>query len=312
MKQEIKSNIRGMFLARHADKGNGAMSQKHLGISDQGEREVRQYATRLQQMIEQSPQNAVFFLGACSEHQRTDATALAYMDKVSRGYNGREDVVVYVPKAIERWQQEKAQAKLPNMSTSIPYNNKGVSNLTLREIRDTIKETRKVIKDNPDKKVIVCLPLYLKDFSFFRHGWINPQTYDFNDYAKKILEGRVELPEQEQYGHLTRRWLETQGRLDSFKGPNPQDCMGDFEKGVGRYKRFASRFAGGRPTYTGTFNHAWEADAYATKEATEKLTPEAFDEVFGKKALATAEPVTILSNGTTKTVSVRNREWGRK
>lgn len=278
------------FITRH-----GKMTQEDkeeseiLGLAVEGEKQIRGNTQELIEMINRSEKDAVIFFGAASEHIRTDATLLAYGGELQKQYKDNQEIVVYIPEVVKKWQKVKKESG--GMSTALTNQGMGVG--TIKEILDATNEISNTIQENPDKKIVVVFPLYLKDFSFWQRGWINKETFDFVDYVKEIQKEYQGEDEQEKYAHFIKRWFETNGQLGDLRGPNPEECAEAVLRGIRRYEKFASTFTKDRPLIIGMSGHAWELEACIVKLATGELTPAAFDRVMGSKSMDTSEAAQI-------------------
>ena len=299
-----------IFTTRHAEPtSKNREPSEILGLSARGEREARSEAEKeFSELIEKAESNSVIFLGPVSEHIRTAATLLTIADELKEKFKNeeRKDVVVYTPEVMRRWQEIKMKNR--GIST-MQKREEGIEIGTIKEIQDTIHKISEIIETNSDKKVVVALPLYLKEFSFWNHGWINKETFDFIDYAKEILANSEGLTEEEKYALFMKEWLKTKGKRGNLEGPKPEDCVEAIDKGIKRYKNFAEKLSNKRPLVIAMAGHSWELDAFLVYKATGELTPEAFDKVFGDRSLHTGESATITITLEKTTVLIGGHEF---
>ena len=69
---------------------------------------------------------------------------------------------------------------------------KRAKRLNFKKIRKATNKLQKIIEENPNKKIIIGLPLTIKDFSFYNQGWINKKTKNFVEYVLRILSEKEE------------------------------------------------------------------------------------------------------------------------
>ncbi len=303
------NNESKIFATRHAEpSAKDREPSEFMGLSVKGEEEARSEAKKeFSELIEKAESNSVIFLGPASEHIRTAATLLTIANELEEKFKNKdkEDVIVYIPEVMQKWQGMKMENR--GIST-MQKRGSSIELGTVKEMQDIIHKISEIIETNSDKKVVVALPLYLKEFSFWNHGWINKETFDFIDYAKEILINSEGLTEEEKYASFMREWLKTKGKRGKLEGPKPEDCVEAIDKGIKRYKNFAEKFSNSRPLIIAMAGHSWELDAYLVYKSTGELTPEAFNKVFGDRALHTGESATITVTPEKTTVSIRGRE----
>jgi len=275
------------FLTRHSfkPKGEDAESKRYKGISKKGVELARSSAKNILDDIERSPKGAVIFLGGASNEVRTRSTAEVYGDELKRLLAGRKDYIVITRDDLPRGKGYNAIAK----------------------------QVKEVITANPDKKVIVDIPFFLKEFSppkeqEGRAGWFTregkPTAY---------LANLVEKHKGDEY-EMMKDWLTTRGREGELKGPIPEDIAKSYEKGLSRLEKFTKKYVEDRPYVIGIVGHSCNADAYLTYIAGGgKVDLPTFEKISsGKEVIKETEMASIMISPEITTLTYRGKEHKRK
>lgn len=261
--------IERYFLTRHSikPKEDDLESEKYKGISKQGELLARESAMNLFEYFEkETPKDAVIFLGGVSEEVRTKSTAQVYGERLKEVAVDNPNYIVIIEKDIDK--------------------NKGYS-----EIVEQIKQT---IKANPDKKIIIDFPLFLKELSL-RRTW----TPDGKPSPFMLLKGGD--------FEKTKEWI---AMGEKFDGPSPEMVAKKYENALKRLEKFARKYIGDRPLVVGMVGHSVEADAYlAYLAGNGNVDLEILDKISnGEGLIKETELATIEATPDFITISYRGRK----
>lgn len=266
------------FLIRHSikPKGEDVESEKYKGISKKGVELARSSAKNILDDIERSPRGAVIFLGGVSDEVRTRSTAEVYGDELKNLLARREDYIVITREDLPRG----------------------------KSYSDMAKQIKQTIDANPDKKIIVDVPLFLKELSLKKRGWFTKEGKPIPYFAKLL-----ERNKNNEYETM-RDWIATQGKEGELKGPTPEEVAKSYEKGLGRLEKFAKKYFGDRPYVIGLVGHSFELDAYLTYLAGNgKVDLDSFDKIRADGGLIKeTELATIQKTPDLTTISYRGRK----
>lgn len=236
---------------RHSIKPKGEDKESaYKGISEKGEQLSRERAKELLQLVENAPEGAIIFIGGASDQIRTKSTAEVYGEEMKK-------IVAEEEKDIMIFNRE-----------DIADDKNGYSKI--------VGDLAEKINNNPNKKIIVDYPLFLKEFSIGNGKFLNADG-SMNDFTKKILEvGGTEE------GAL-KKWIESEGIIDGIQGPNPEKIAEDQLNGIKRLFEFAKKSIGdNRPIIIGFVGHSWTLDVLAVYLANNgKVNMEGFEKIGG-------------------------------
>lgn len=245
------------MITRHSQKpsedGSDLESPEYPGISESGVELARDKAESIYEYIKNAQEGSVNFMSGTSEIARTRSTMEVYGDSIKEilTENNDENTIVIGESDI----------------AAIAEDNQG-------EIIEPIAET---IKANPDKKFVVCAPIYIKQNRFSR--W-NDESGGFSPFTKEFLSKGSE-------SDGAREWLKSNGKLTLedgtvLEGPNPLEVAKEQLEGMKRLKEFASRYVPDRQVNTISVGHSWTIDALtAYLEGNGQIDDESFDRVGG-------------------------------
>lgn len=270
------------FLTRHSikPKGEDVESEEYKGISKKGVELARNSAKNILDDIERTPKGAVIFLGGASDEIRTRSTAEVYGDELKRLLADKEDYMVITRGDITKGKGYSAMAK----------------------------QVKEMVDANPDKRIIVDIPMFMKEFSLKRKGWLTKEGKPA-PYLTKLIE-RHKGNEYE----AMKDWLTTQGKEGELRGPAPEDIAKSYEKGINRLEKFAKRYIGDRPYVTGLVGHSFEADAYLTYLAGDgKVDLSTFEKVSsGKGMIKETEMASVRVTPEITTITYRGAEHHKR
>ncbi len=188
---------------------------------------------------------------------RTSSTAMIYGDKIKDIITEREldQYLVILPQ---------------NLKEIVGYNNRKEYIL-------------KQIENNANKKIIIVLPLFLKEFSFI--GDFTNENHRFNPYFKELLNIN-----DGDYNKTYRNWLENKGKIGELIGPNPRVIALKQLKALKRLNQFIREYIKDRPLIIGAVGHGWSLDVlrlYLINKGS--ISVKAFDEKLGGELLTETE-----------------------
>lgn len=242
----------GDFFTRHSTRPEkqDLESVEFYGISEKGVELARERASEIFKSLEKSENGTIMFIGATSEIPRAKSTALVYGDEIRNivSEQKRDDILILLPEDFK--------------------NIKGYSN----KLQHIIEQ----INSNPDKKIVVDFPLFLKEFSFV--GDFTTKEGKWAEYTQELLKRNKGDDEM-----ALRDWLSNQGVIGNLKGPNPKEIAEKQLAGLDRLRTFVEKYISDRPLVIGSVGHSWSLDALAVYLANEcEVSAEAFDKIKGK------------------------------
>ena len=243
----------GDFFTRHSmrPKEGDQESPDFEGVSEKGVKMARERAAQdIFEQLNESEKGTVMLLGAASDIDRTKSTALVYGDEIKNiaAEQKEKGIMVLSPADLEKIQG---------------YNNK-------------INYLADQIKNNPDKKIVLDFPLFLRELSF-RDTWADGKG-QWKDYGKKLLRRSGRNDEEG-----LKIWLKDQGKPEGEGSPNPKEVAKGQLAAVNRLREFAKKYIPNRPLIIGSVGHCWNLDALAIYLATKgEVTAEAFEKMKAK------------------------------
>lgn len=266
MKQEKYSDE--FFAARHSikPKGEDVESEQYPGISEKGVELARKKAMEVLKFLDASKEGTVMFIGGASDLIRTKSTAHVFGDeikKIAQEHN-RNDLLVLTEEDIVAGKEEGYSKK--------------------------IKKLINQINNNPDKKVVISFPLFLKEFSLGFDKWMD-KNGKLTPFAEKLLQ-RNNNDDRESF----KDWIQNKGIIDDLRGPNPIEVAQEQLKGIERLKKFISKYLPDRSSIVGSVGHGWNLDALAVYLANNgKIDLEGFKKIGGD-AMSETQMIRIENN----------------
>ncbi len=266
--------------ARYSGPDN-PLSKKYPSVTEKGVKQAHMTVREeLIPALEAAPPNTVLFILAKSDQTRTGHTADAYGDEFDRIAQSRDDLFV-----------------LTKTKLSVQRGN-------------TIRTIKEIIKENPDKKIVLVYPLLVKQLSYaFEGRW----TIDCNkaSYFEELLKKYGG-----DYGASLHDWIETQGKLvledgTTLTGPLPEKTAREYLEGIMRVYHFVKKQVPNRPIRIHGVGHQLDLDAVVTFLAAGIVDTLSFIQVTGGTAINESElitDITLSSNGRI-TVKYRGKEF---
>ncbi|MDD2489813.1 MAG: hypothetical protein PHY26_00960 [Bacilli bacterium] len=256
------NNIEKDFITRHSIKpsANDPESTLYPGISKNGVKLAQKRATDILKILEEAPANTIMFIGGCSDIKRTKTTAMIYGEEIKKiiTTQKKEDILFFL---LNDMQGKGFTAKKDYL----------------------IKQ----INNNPNKKIIITLPLMLKELSFI--GDFTDINHQFNEYTQALLK--------QSKGNETealRLWFANQGEIHNIKGPNPKIIAEKQLNGLKRLRTFINTKINNRPIIIAGIGHAWSLDAlkvYLINNG--QITKKDFKETLNEKMVKETEIIEI-------------------
>lgn len=198
----------GDFFTRHSikPKGEDLESSEFSGISEKGVGLAKERAEEILANLEKQENGAVMLIGGVSEMPRTKSTAVAYGQEIKNIIELQkiDDVLVFLPEDLE--------------------NIDGYTN----KVNFLIEQ----IKANPNKKIVLDIPLFIKEFSF-KNRWADEEG-NLSEYTKELLKRNNDDDEE-----AMKDWFDNHGKIDSLVGPNPKEVAEQQLAGIERLRDFA-------------------------------------------------------------------------
>jgi len=234
----MKGNLeQGDFLMRHSvkPKGEDLESPDYPGISDKGVELAKVRAKELLDNLEKSKEGTVMFISGASELVRTKSTALAIGNEIKNivQQEEMEDVMVITPQDFEGEDMKEADSH-----------------------RKKIDQLVSQIQANPKKRIIVDIPLFMKEFSGAQ-GLLDKQE-KLTEYTKAIMKASDGNGKE-----AFKEWLRDQGQFEGVQGPNPKQVAENQLAGIKRLREFAKKYIPERPLAVGSVGHSWHIDTAA-------------------------------------------------
>lgn len=236
---------------RHSSPGKDA--KDYPGLSTEGAETAKtEKAVNFLEFLKDAGQGTVLFVGAASENLRTKSTAKAIGEGVKEliKHYALQDVMVIDWKDFEEIKEEERPLKMGKRITEI-------------------------VNENPDKKILVDLPLITRKYLSF--GQWSDEYYD------KLVE---KTGSKDKYD-LAKYWMETGGAaLDGVKGPDPVEVAKDQIRVVRLLEDITIKFGvKERPMVYALADHSWHMAALAVYLANGgKIDKEGIEKFAGEEA----------------------------
>jgi len=293
------------FATRHATPernktATDPASKEYPDLTVGGVEQAKEKArTEVLKLIPDAPPGAVILIGATSDQPRTKQTAKIYGDELARLQSEKADetLLVLTKDEIE---------KLGNA----PAQEHGLEKKGFAAIAQAVRSIEKVIRENPEKKVVVDYPLMVRELAYkYNNRWTTTdgkKTSYFTEILKKHGNNHEEAGKD---------WIANQGRLELsdgrvLHGPTPEDVAREYLHGVKRLKDFAQKYTGGRPLIVGEVGHQWDIDALVTYLGSGgTVDRETFEEITGGTIAGETEMTEFKIGSNTIEVKYRGKTF---
>ena len=242
-----KNNEMGYWITRHSKSGKGVESSP--GLSEQGVDMARERAKTIVELIKNSEKGSVVFYGGVTNVPRTRSTMEFYTDETEKILNENNEDVSFIKKEDIK---EKAD--------QLGY-------------LETAKKIALKINKSPDQKVVIELPLFLKEFSMER--------YLCEEDGKTVKPEWQKLLDKHgnNYTEMIKEWFNDS---EITKSINPEEMAKGCMDGMQRIADFSKRFFPNRPIKIGLVGHSFLIDvllAYISNDR--KISVEGFEKIGG-------------------------------
>ncbi len=247
-------NWPSFLVTRHSIKPKAGVDPESLdykGISENGVELAEERAGDILDIFDKEPNGSILFFLGSSESERTKSTEQVYINAIKESISNerKEDISLI----------SKSEINNPNLGYTENAN---------------VLANR--INDNPEKKFIVDVNLFIKELS--NSHWTE-ENGDFTKYAKKLL-----LDNNNNEDLCFRDWIKNKGISGDLVGPNPKAVAERSLAGIKRLSEFAKKFLKDkdRNIIIGAVGHSWNLDALAIYLANKGVVDIAgFDKIKG-------------------------------
>lgn len=250
MSEQTPSNAEPLmeyWLTRHSKSGKGVESSP--GLSGEGVELARERAKTIAELVRKSEKGTVIFYGGVSSTERTRSTMELYTDEVEHILKESGESVRFIKKEDIK--------ELANQSGYLK---------TAAAIASGMDNT-------PDDKVVIELPLFLKEFSM--------EEYLYEEDGKTVKPKWQELLDKhgKNYTAAIKEWF---SNPEINKLIDPKEMAEEYLAGMQRLANFSRRFFPNRPMKIGLVGHSFIIDALLTYIANnKKISSEGFDKIGG-------------------------------
>ena len=255
------------IVARHSikPKGEDLPSEKYNGISEQGVELARQQSREWLRVLNEAPERSVLILSPTSEQIRTKSSMRAIAQEMKSATSQDEESNIFVIT-----EEDYADHKL-----------------TYDEMIGIITSK---IKEAPDKKFIISLPLFIKGFALGSGRWMDLEG-NLTPYAADLLANNNNNDQA-----CLEDWIASGGHSGNLEGPNPTKVAVEHLDGIKKLGSFAIRYIPNRPLIIGAVGHSWNLDALAVYLVNNgKVDFEGLKKV-GRTMINEMEPIILTSD----------------
>lgn len=235
------------WVTRHSKSGKGV--EEFPGLSEEGVDMAKERAKSIAELIKNAEDGSVIFYGGSSNIIRTKSTMELYTSEAERILT-----------------EEGVQARFIKKEDLKERAGRSGYLKTAQELAATIESS-------PDEKVVIELPLFLKEFSMERYlceqdgETVKPQWQALLDKHGK------------NYSEAIKDWFSDP---ELMKTIDPVAIAKDCMVGMKRLADFSRRFIAGRPIKIGFVGHSFLIDALLTYIANGgQVTTEGFNNIGG-------------------------------
>lgn len=236
----------GAFITRHSVSGKGS---EYEGLTPEGVEKAKESAKELATLIERTEKGSVVFFGGNTYETRTKSTLNAYFDELGEILKKNPDVIMFDHEQIQE------EAKGGHLKAAY----------VLQEKAD----------ESPDSKVVVELPLTLRDFN--KKEWFYSSDGEVRPEWDKLL-----TKHGKDYSSAIKEWFDrVDGGDESL--PNPPEIAESYLKGISRLENFIKKFSSDRRVKVVVIGHSFLIDALLTYLANNgEVKSEGFEKIGGE------------------------------
>lgn len=240
------------FFTRHSIKPNGEdlESSEFSGISEKGVELAKKRAEKILANLKEQENGTVMLISGVSEMPRTKSTAATYGQEIKNIIEVQKinNILIFLPE---------------DLGTINGYKNK---------INFLVEQ----INANPNKKIVLDFPMFVKEFSF-KNRWADKEG-NLSEYTKELLNRNGDDDEE-----ALKDWFDNQGKINSLVGPNPKEVAEQQLAGIERLREFAKKYIPDKQLVIGAVGHSWNLDALAVYLANNgEINKESFEKMKAK------------------------------
>ena len=235
------------FLTRHSKPGNDAEGSP--GLSQEGVELAKEKAKSIAQLVIDSAKGSVILYAGVTSAPRTRSTMELYADETEKILKERGETVRFIKKEdIKEQADESGYLK-------------------------TATQFALGVNEVPGEKVVIELPLFLKEFSM--------EKYLYEEDGKTVKPEWQKLLDKhgKDYTAAIEDWF---NNPEVSKAVNPEEMAQSCMKGMKRLEDFSKRFFPDRPVKIGFVGHSFIIDALLTYIANDgKVSTDGFKKIGG-------------------------------
>jgi len=250
------------WVTRHSKSGKDV--EAFPGLSQQGVEMARERAKTIVELIENSQKGSLILYGGVTSEPRTRSTTELYADEAERILKEHGETVRFIKKEdIKELADQSGYLKTANEITT-------------------------QINAVPEEKVVIELPLFLKEFSM--------EKYLYEEDGETVKPEWQKLLDQhgKNYTAAIEDWFSDP---ELSKTIDPEEMARGCMKAMQRLESFARKFFPDRPVKIGFVGHSFLIDALLTYIANDgKISSDGFKKIGGEVVKET-ELATIEFDG---------------
>jgi hypothetical protein len=250
------------WVTRHAKSGQGVESSP--GLSEQGVEMAKERAKTIAELIENSQKGSIILYGGVTSEPRTRSTMELYADEAEKILKEHGGTARFIKKEdIKELADQSGYSKTANEITS-------------------------QIDSMPQEKVVIELPLFLKEFSM--------EKYFYEEDGETVKPEWQKLLDKhgKNYTAAIEDWFSDP---ELSKTINPEEMVRGCMKAMQRLENFIRRFFPDRPVKIGFVGHSFLIDALLTYIANDgQISSDGFKKL-GEGVVKETELATIEFDG---------------
>ena len=235
------------WVTRHSKSGKDVESSP--GLSEQGVEMARERAKTIVELIENSQKGSVILYGGVTSEPRTRSTTELYTDESEKILKERGGTA-----------QNKKKEDIKEQANQSGY-------------LKTANEIASQINAVPEEKVVIELPLFLKEFSM--------EKYLYEDDGETVKPEWQKLLDKhgKNYTAAIEDWF---SNPELSKTIDPEEMARGCMKAMQRLESFSKKFFPDRPVKIGFVGHSFLIDALLTYIANDgKVSADGFKKIGG-------------------------------
>ena len=271
-------------------------SSEYPNLTEAGVEKAREEALKLLEEIKAAAPGTVVWLGGNSYMPKSQDTIKIISSAIEDSCKdaGSDDLLFF------------SQEKLKELADGLP----GAEGDKTPEkgYRHVVSEIVKTADQHPDAKVIIDLPLWIKQFSDKNWYVMEGKIKDYQDQLCKDFDLFTEYGEN--YAQATKKWFEHPDTApEGERTPDPLEVAKSYLQGLGRLADFTRKYASDRPIKIVVVGHSLEINALLTYLANDGVvSKEGFDRVGGTTINFTESATIEINDGTINT-TYRGNEY---